>query len=327
AGAGSPRPRLAKVRITEGLGVDCVGNEVVVYPDSGCEVDLWAALSAEDRAKWPDRATLWVGVEYDERAVEPTRMVYDDACGGGKDCDFGYTQERFVVRVTATRPVADTRCDTCETCEDTVLWLARIDDVDWHRPVDRRQVHEEVRRPFGLRRPTVITGVSWTHGSTYSVEETQQLLGTYEESGGLVVRFSDEVHARSLRPGVVDIEVLKGGRGENASVYRMAGEFQDLPEDGYTSQFRYRQVTGETLQHQDRVLITIRTAFILDRCCRPVDGTNVGGLVPLIGGGAEPEFCPVPPSGIGPWTSGSGAGGATFESWFFVRDDRVRDHR
>jgi hypothetical protein len=294
---------------------------VVVH--SGCEIDLWDALPVDERVKLHGPATLWVGVEYDERAVEPTRMVYDDACGGGKDCDFGYTEECHALRVTATRPDRDQRCGICERCEDPVLWLARIDDVDRHQPIRRDQVHMEIRRPFGVRVPTVITGVNWLHGHTYSVDETQLLLGTFDHSRGLQVEFSDEVHTRSLRRGVVEIQVIEGGAGRNASTWYMGGTFEGLPDEEFTRGFRYRQQTREVLQDQDRVLITIRAGFILDRCCRPVDGTNVGGRVPLIGGGGpEHEFCQVPPSGIGPWTSGSGAGGATFESWFFVKDYR-----
>lgn len=312
----------ARVRLTSGLGVDCLGHELVVQ--SGCEVDLWAALPLEERLQAQAPATLWVGIEYAERDVEPTRVVYDDACGGGRDCDFGYTEECFALRVTTHHPQRDRRCDPHPACEDPVLWLARIDDVDPHHSVRAEQVHEEIRRPFGLRVPTVITGVNWIHGHTYSVKQTQQLLGTFDSSLGLRVKFSQGVHTRSLRPGVVDVQVIEGGAGRNASTWYLGGEFRDLPEDEeFVSGFRYRQRTREVLQDGDRVLVTIRTAFILDRCCRPVDGTNVGGRVPLIGGeGVAPEFCAVPPSGIGPWTSGSGAGGGTFESWFFVEDDR-----
>jgi hypothetical protein len=321
AGPEHHRPHQAKIRVTGGLGVDCLGREVVVH--SGCEIDLWDALPADERAKLYGPATLWVGVEYDERAVEPTRMVYDDACGGGTDCDFGYTEECYALRVTATRPHRDRRCCICERCEDPVLWLARIDDVDRHRAIRREQVHMEIRRPFGLRVPTVITGVNWVHGHTYSVDETQLLLGTFDHSRGLRAEFSDDVYTSSLRRGVVEIQVIEGGAGRNASTWYMGGAFEDVPDEEFTRGFRYRQQTREVLQDQDRVLITIRTCFILDRCCRPVDGTNVGGRVPLIGGGGpEHEFCQVPPSGIGPWTSGSGAGGATFESWFFVKDYR-----
>jgi hypothetical protein len=28
--------------------------------------------------------------------------------------------------------------------------------------------------------------------------------------------------------------------------------------------------------------------------------------------------CPLPPGGIGPWTSGNGTVGGSFESWFYV---------
>jgi len=72
------------------------------------------------------------------------------------------------------------------------------------------------------------------------------------------------------------------------------------------------------------VLITVRTAFLLDRCCRPVAGTHVGGKVPLIdasrAGEERTAGCAVPPSGVGPWTSGNGFGGDVFESWFFVKE-------
>jgi hypothetical protein len=74
------------------------------------------------------------------------------------------------------------------------------------------------------------------------------------------------------------------------------------------------------------VLVTVRTPFILDRCCRPVDGLHVGGRVPILPGYAEgecapwpdPDDCALPPSGIGPWTTGTGTGAGVFESWFYV---------
>ena len=98
--------------------------------------------------------------------------------------------------------------------------------------------------------------------------------------------------------------------------------------DEFTRQLRWRQTSGESLQDGDRVLITIRTPFILDRCCRPVDGTHVGGRVPLLPSCKpvhhEPDLCSTPPSGAGPWTSGTGTGAGVFESWFFVRENHER---
>ncbi|ANW21688.1 hypothetical protein [Streptomyces clavuligerus] len=325
------RPRRARVRITPGLAVDCDGDEVVVR--GGCTVDLWKALPPQER----DTDTVWIGIEYAERTVEPTRAVYEDGCAESPDCEFGWTEECYAIRVTGCEPPEDERCESCcSRCRHRVLWLARIDRVDWHRPVREEQIRMDVRRSFGRRVPTVITGLSWRHGHTYTIEEAKALLGTVDEDGGLVVRFSDEVRTDSLLPGVVDIQVIEGGPGRNASTWFMGGEFAEPCGDGeFTTSFRYRQNTRETLQDGDRVLITVRTAFLLDRCCHPVDGTHVGGKVPLIGcgdgdgggdetaarGGHVPHRgCALPPSGVGPWTSGSGAGGDTFESWFFVKE-------
>jgi hypothetical protein len=313
------RHRRAKVRLTSGLGVDCDGNEIVVRGE--CEIDLWKALPEDER----DKKTVWVGIEYHERPVEPTRAVYNDACADTSDTEAGWTEECYVVRVTGCEPPVDERCDTCcSRCHHKVLWLARIDDVDWHKPVREDRIHLNVRRPFGKHVPTVITGVNWIQGHTYTVDEAKKLLGTQDEDGGLVVRFSGDVRVDSLVPGVVEVQVIEGGAGRNASTWYMGGAFAEPTQDhGYTKEFRYRQTTREVLQDGDRVLVSVRAAFILDRCCRPVDGTNVGGRVPTIES-CEPEYpdrgCEVPPSGIGPWTSGTGAGGDVFESWFFVKE-------
>jgi hypothetical protein len=78
----------------------------------------------------------------------------------------------------------------------------------------------------------------------------------------------------------------------------------------------------------DRYIIIIRAPFILDECCRPLDGAHVGGRVPLIDdrehGHHEAghwDVCPKPPPGYGPWASGTGYPGANFESWFYVAEE------
>lgn len=336
AEGGEDQRRRAKVRITSGLGVDCDGNEIVVR--GSCVVDLWEALHEDERT---DEKTVWIGLEYTERAVEPTRTVYNSSCADTSDCEYGWTEESYVVRVTGREPPEDERCDVCcSRCEHKVLWLAKISRVKWHEPVRDDQIDMSIRRPFGKHVPTVITSINWRHGYTYTVDEAKRLLGTQKESGGLVVRFSDDIRVDSLDPGVVDIQVIEGGAGRNADTWYMGGKFEE-PDEGqeFTKHFRYRQTTRETLQDGDRVLVTVRAAFLLDRCCRPVDGTNVGGKVPYQARGRDDERtdpdhpdpepipvpkggCRVPPSGIGPWTSGTGAGGDVFESWFFVTEER-----
>jgi hypothetical protein len=56
----------------------------------------------------------------------------------------------------------------------------------------------------------------------------------------------------------------------------------------------------------------------------PVDGAHVGGRVPPLPHAVLPERqvpptdCLIPPWGYGPWTSGNGSPGSSFESWFTV---------
>ncbi len=142
---------------------------------------------------------------------------------------------------------------------------------------------------------------------------------------GLEIRFSGPVHASTIHRGVIDIWVVEGAGGRSGYVYNLDGDLLGLPGKGMTSCLRYRQTSCESLQCGDRVIITLRCAFILDRCCQPVDGVHVGGRVPLLPEyhhlhrECGPQDCPHPPHRPGPWTSGAGIPGSTFESWFYVR--------
>jgi hypothetical protein len=317
--APTPGPR---VRITAGVALDCHGNELVVsHP---CEADLWRLLSPEDRRKFNDGDSLYVSIEYCERPVEPTRGVFTNGCGNASDCEFGWRKDDFAVRVTLEEPATDECADTCcALCEDARLLLARIDGVERGQPVDGDSIHEDVRRRLSRYRFTTITGISWMHDGGYTPPEAREVLGTDDPNGGLVVRFSKVVRTSTLVDGIVDLQVVQGGRGRSAYSYFIPSEVV-RPTGDYTDELRFRQTSDEGVELGDRVLITVRTAFVLDRCCRPVDGTHVGGRVPQLPGyqprGQAPSGCAVPPDGIGPWTSGTGVGGDVFESWIYVRE-------
>jgi hypothetical protein len=229
--------------------------------------------------------------------------------------------------------------------------LAKI-TWDGFSAITADDIDNGVRRPVSLYRPVVITGVSWLHGATYSQSEAKAVLGTGVDSGGrsdgIEVVFSRPVYAETLTRGVVDLWRIQGGRGLRGVVSQIEGDYVGKPESGLITSFRYRDESGETLNDGDRILIVIRGDFILDACCRPVDGNHVGGRVPQLEafrkpyteapGGEQvdergkyphggrhrhddcevPVPCPAPPGGIGPWTSGNGTAGGTFESWFYV---------
>jgi hypothetical protein len=184
-----------------------------------------------------------------------------------------------------------------------------------------------VRRLVGVYSSTTITGINWTHGAHYSDEDAAALLGNYDESKGLTVRFSRPVLTSTLVPGVVDIWVVQGGEGRSGDIYNVPGVFEGIDANARTTtEFRYRATPDEDLDPDDRVLITVRCAFILDECCRPVDGMHIGGRVPFLERAEFERFkrdarrddCRERKPHYGPWTSGPGAPGASFESWFYI---------
>jgi hypothetical protein len=322
-------PHQPQVTLHPGVAVDRLGREIVIRCDT--PVELFSMMSEQDRAAFPDGDCLYLCVEYCERAAGPTRGVYVDSCGGSAECEYGWRQDSYRIRVTLTEPdndgCGDACCDRCgESDPEPCLLLARIDNVRRGKRVPDDAIHLGVRRPLSRYRYTTITGINWQHGGYYSIERAAEILGTYDDDDGLRVHFSNDVHARCLTRGVVDVQVTE--RGPRAETYVMDGRIEDRKE-GFTRHLRWRQTSRESLQEGDQVLITIRTPFILDRCCRPVDGIHVGGRVPLLAGcepaHREPDFCTTPPPGVGPWTSGTGTGAGVFESWFFITESYEKE--
>ncbi len=316
--AGQPR-----VRLEAGVAIDCLGNELVVAHHQ--KVDLLRALSPEDRSRFHDGDTLYLSIRYHDRPVERTRGVFTDGCGNTADCEYGWSKDDYLVGVTLREPPPHDECadPCCVCCDDPRVLLARIDDVHQGRPLGEASIHMEVRRPLSRYRFTTISGISWVHDGSYTRAQARQVLGSDDSARGLVVRFSAPVRSSTLRDGVVDLLVYQGGKGRAGYTYFMDSRIAP-PAGDYTRELRFRQTSEEGLERNDRVLIIVRSAFILDRCCRPVDGTHVGGRVPLLAGsgtpGPPPADCPAPPGGVGPWTSGTGVGGDVFESWFYVRE-------
>ncbi|HKX30765.1 MAG TPA: hypothetical protein VJ302_23950 [Blastocatellia bacterium] len=323
-------PRLM-VTIECGLALDSDGNELVVkYP---IKADLWKELSDEDRKllhdaldhSKPPLPPLYVSICYCVQPLEPVRPVLPDACGAISECI--YSKLRDAVRVTATftKPHDDTRCETCcQACRDRCLPLAAV----WLKPrhggkgVEVERIDNSIRRWLATYEPTTITGVNWTHAGIYEPDDVEHILRS-----GLVIEFSREISAEWISEGVIDVLVYEGGKGRHAGLYFLDGEVSV-----YKNRLIFKQTSDEELQDGDRISVVLRTDFILDHCCRPVDGNHVGGKVPLLkdyaknarkprwvhGSGTSPGRCDHPPRRYGAWTSGNGTAGGTFESWLFA---------
>jgi hypothetical protein len=318
------------VEIDCGMALDCCGNELIVR--RSLKVDLLDALGADNRSRYETPQSLWISLCFCEQSIDPVRPVAPDSCGANDACTYGKLRDSVHVKVSLEAPEKDERCETCcEGCADHCVLLARIDEFQPGKALTPEQIHNEARRAVGTYEPTTITGVSWTQGASYSPDDADDLLTQME------VRFSKEVLISSITRGVVDMWVVEGGATRRSGIYSLEVEY-DLPDasEVWTDRLKFHYAGDENLDPGDRLLITIRGGFILDRCCRPVNGINTGGRTPLIPGDDYKKFaretklpkCISPPPGFGPWYSGvASPGGGNFEGWFFVEDDHNDDEK
>jgi hypothetical protein len=324
------RPEGAVV-VGSGMALDCHGNELIV--GHALIADLWASLDHEERRRIDPEGCneLYLSICHCEQPTHPTRPMLPEACGAVSDCSYGRIRDAVKLRVSLSPPDEDTRCDTCcEPCRIDCVYLARI---LWHprRPLEPGDIDTTVRRPLSRHVPAVISGVSWVHGATYGYQDARKILGTEQADGtrssGLEIAFSRDVHSASFAPAVLEVRRYQGGRGLRGVISQIEGRYSGGLEAPFTRSVNWQDESGETLNPGDRVHIHLRASFVLDACCRPVDGEHVGGRVPQLPGFAErfapcaapsPDFCLCPPGGRGPWTSGNGVSGGDFESWFFI---------
>jgi hypothetical protein len=319
------RPPGPCVAVWPGLALDCHGDELVLRQP--VVLDLWRELSPDDQKRvLSGNNTVWLSICTCEQPVDSARPMYTDACGIPGDCSYARIRETVALRVTTRPPERPDRCACCPgDCPDPCVVLARIDDVAPGHALEAAQIHNGVRQMLTRHRLTTITGISFVHGATYTRDVATELL-----IKGFEVRFSDPVRVNTLTEEVVDIIVYQGGGGQRDSTYPKPGRYHQFTASDYTDRFVYRQRGDERLEHGDRVVIQVKADFILDECCRAVDGNHLGGRVPLLPGydkyaANRPPGCDVPPDRPGPWVSGNGTQGGTFETWFLV-EKRERGH-
>ena len=184
-----------------------------------------------------------------------------------------------------------------------------------------------------------LAGIGWVHGGHYSSEDASEVLGGNHANDGLEFRFSRPVRSETLREGVLDLTVIEGGRGRAGDIYNVPGKIH-YPPGAFVDRVYFRQTSDDKFHHGDMLRVRLRADFVLDACCRPVDGNHVGGRLPLLAGPAnvkhpEPHLhaCLESPDTDGRWRSGNGTGGGTFESWILIREQEAppyepqRQHR
>jgi hypothetical protein len=305
-------PAASEVAVLPGVAIDCAGNEVVVRHRR--TVRIAALLDRAERERLHAQpGTVYLSLCYREVLADPMRPLLAHGCEPAPSCEYARVVETFEICAGTTRPDPGPACPPCcGECGGRCLELAAITDFDPAVPVRAEQLDLSGRRRLALHPYPEITEVNWVHGATYTRGDVNALL-----DAGLEVRLSRPVQVASLRPGVVELTGVDAGGGRSGTSYNIEGEFVDLPTTDLTDRFVYRRTTDETLQYGDRLLITVRGDFILDECCRAVDGNHVGGGVPCSGTAgyapvSTPELvCP-------PRPSGDGVEGGDFTSWIYV---------
>jgi hypothetical protein len=323
--------RRVVVCVEPGVAVDCRGRLVIVrHP---LRVLMWESLGAEQRDKFEQGAPVYVSIEFTERPVGPSRAVFHDACEPAAPTSHARIRDGSVVVVTTTPPP---RCECescCDECECPAVLLAVVTATSAANQPLRLGVDAAVRRMLGRVETTRITGISWVHGGGYSSNDAYWMT-----RDGLWLRFSCPVRADTFTPGVVELVCYERGTGRRDTWYvkQVVLEPRSTPS---TTELRVFAEEPEGFQKGDQILLRLRGDFVLDECCRAVDGDHIGGAVPRYepqpSAGAAPHDvrhptpatlpCSHPPERSGAWTSGNGVPGGTFESWFFVASSSVEN--
>src|SRR5215472_12155167 len=301
-----PGPARPWVRLDCGLALDCDGNELVVREP--LRINLWDLLGPDGQKALGEKREVFVYICFKEKPVDPARPAIPDACGSSNECHFGKIEDCWEI-VVSSEERCDERCETCcEPCEEHCLLLAKVCNFSKEQPVKEEDIHNGVRRMISRYHYTTITGINWVNGATYKHRDVQHLL-----RDGLRVHFSRPVLKQTVFDGVADVWVIYDE--PLAEVTCLEGDLELEPCPGeFTRYLVFKRALKERLQDGDRLLFILRSAFILDRCCQPVDGVHVGGRVPrrlmeneeALEPVRNPEWrhCNVPPTRPAPWTSG-----------------------
>ena len=310
------------IKVHPGAAIDCGGNEIVVRHTRQVSIESLLGEEAVKRLH-AEPATVYLSICFHEELIDPTRPLLAAGCEPVPACEYGRVCETYRICASTTRPDPGPACEPCCggcACDEACLELVAITCFKPGEELDADQLDLSGRRPIALHDLAEITAVNWVHGAIYTREDATKLFGE-----GIEVRFSRPIQVASLRRGVLDVTVVEAGGGRAAGMYDMQGEFVDLPSDKLTDRFVWRSTTDETLQYGDRVIVRIRGDFIVDECCRAVDGNHLGGSVPALDDLTvepvdEPPGPPCPPR-----PSGNGTEGGEFVSWVFVQDRHTYD--
>ena len=363
-------------RIHSGVAVDSRGRELVnrtperklslAYCDSPDNDDASDSSTHEfdwcsetDRQEFQRKRggssetfDVWVTIHYQADLDGKQDLPMGGCCGDEPRSIKNRWNERPRFCLTFDCPPAQTCDSCCSPIEETRLWLAKLTFMAAPNPI-LLSVDNTVRRHITTYETTRIGGVNWIHTGVYEEELAERLM-----SCGLTIEFTAPIDVQSLMNHTVRLS--EGGKYiETNDLVEVAIsdeldinknnplqilQAQIVPVIDGNQECRKITVKLETrrLAPPLRVLLTVRTEFILDKRCKAVDGCNVGGVAKYVGwnhGDAKhPEeqlkrtvreyeerfHSPASCSNrdlTHRRASGNGVPGSNFQSWFYVVGD------
>ncbi len=185
-------------------------------------------------------------------------------------------------------PVKSPQADTDSKIECRI-WLAELTFKAAPNPV-LCAVDNTIRRPVTTYQPTRIKSVNWVHTGVYEENLAECLL-----QDGLIMTFTAPIDPLSIKNhdmriydrddeseiltnDIVEVWLCDEHRVGHASMQVLQSQIEVISD----TQIKIR-VKPTRLTPPQRVLFHFRADFVLDKCCRPIDGNHFGGLVPFGG--------------------------------------------
>jgi hypothetical protein len=346
--------------ISPGVAVDPRGRELVLREPLK-DQSLRSLMIKDDLQRYDEGGkkpfSLYLTIEYSAKAAGEQKQPFGGCCDQPRTIPNRWEEEPCF-RLTFEGPPTKPECHSCgEPANGTRLWLAELRFAPAQKPI-LDSIDNTIRRPLSTYQPTRISGVNWLHTGVYEEEMAECLL-----NHGLIIEFSAPIDEQSISNhtvrlqesgkfietnDIVEIAVSDELDIQRSTLQILQSRIEPLPDPN--NQVRRIRIKAESrrLSPPQRILITVRTEFILDSCCQPVDGSNRGGFTDFIDWEtsnvkyskeshertladykkrvSHPTLCECWLK-THPLTTGNGVHGSNFQSWFYVVGDGCLDQK
>jgi hypothetical protein len=300
--------------VSPGVAVDPLGRELVKRAEETCDLYAESFLDQQpeglkSQAKSDKKFHAYLTIEYCAVPIDRAKQPHGACCD--KPVEFPTRwSESPLLRLTFDPPPDQNCCACCHSHPGSdnsngkvehPLWLARLEF-----PSDKSQppvIENRIRRPFTRYQPTRVESVNWVHNGLY-----QERVGEVLLRNDLIIDLTASINPDSIKRHSVEFESQDRKEDECTSI-------NDIVEISLHSINRYPELLGADLSVEDsktlkngrlriklhkdsknhlglrpqqRVFIRLRSDFILDECCQPLDGNHIGGDVPLTSEGWPP---------------------------------------